>query len=556
LADLAMSREEADAQLRAADVDLAPGELDVLLHRTEGWPAGLALAALTLGEQSGRAEAVAGFGGDDLLVAGYLQDEVLGQLSPDLVQFLTHTSVLDRLSGPVCDALLGRQGSGAVLRRLERSNLFLVPLDRRQEWYRHHHLLADMLRADLHRQDPTLELELHRRASTWHEAHEDPGEAIRHLRAAGDVRRAGELVWANLLGYHGGGRLAAVRGWIDGFSAPQISAHPTLALSAAWCSVEQGDAAAAQRWAAAAERGSRGEVAPGGRPSLEAGAAILRAVIGRDGAVRMSEDAALGCRTAEPDSTCLCIGRLMEGIARRLRGDGRGARDCLEAGERLAAAIPAPATLAQYLAQLALLAIEDGDWEEGESRVARAKAEVECHRLQDLATTIPVGAASALVLARQGEVGEARYEIRQTGRLLRALGDVRPWLGVDARIILAQASLLLGDASAALILLSEARRRLNRTRDAGVLGAQLQATWERAGAFWRSGVVAPSPLSKAELRILRVLPTHFSYREIGERFHVSQCTVKSQALSVYRKLEVRSRSEAVERASALGLIPC
>jgi LuxR family maltose regulon positive regulatory protein len=270
----------------------------------------------------------------------------------------------------------------------------------------------------------------------------------------------------------------------------------------------------------------------------------------------MAEDAARGCRAAEEGSALSSVGRLMEGIAWRLGGDHQRARTSLEAAERLAVGIPAPTLLAQCLAQLALLAIEEGDWEESESLVARARALVELQRLQDPATRILVSATSSLVLARQGQAGQARWEIRQAAGLLGALADVRPWLAVDARIALAQASLLLADASAALVFISEARRRLGRTGDLGVLGAQLEAAWDRAKDFRRSGVVAPSPLSRAEIRILRLLPTHFSYREIGERLHVSQCTVKSQALSVYRKLEVRSRSEAVERASTLGLIPC
>jgi LuxR family maltose regulon positive regulatory protein len=376
------------------------------------------------------------------------------------------------------------------------------------------------------------------------------------MRAAGEVQRAGELVWANLLGYHCHGRLATVQSWIDGFSEAQVAGHRSLALSAAWCSADRGDAAAAQRWSAAAELGPPGEPSRGGGASFEAGVAILQAAIGRDGVARMGNDAAHGCQVAEAGSAWLCVGRLMEGVSWRLGGDSQRARNCLESGAGIAAAIPAPAILAQCLAQLALLAIEEGDWEQSQSLVARARAQVERHRLRDLPTTILVSAASSLVLARQGQAGEARYEIREAARLLEALADVRPWLAVDARIILAQASLLLADASGALAFLSEARRRLRRTGDCGTLRVQLEATWDRANAFWRSGVVAPSPLSKAELRILRLLPTHFSYREMGERLHVSQCTVKSQALSVYRKLEVRSRSEAVERASTLGLIPC
>jgi LuxR family maltose regulon positive regulatory protein len=555
-ADLAMTRAEAGALMAAANIDLAPGELEVLLRRTEVWPAGLSFAALALVEQPDRAGAIGSFAGDDRLVASYLRDEVLGQLAPDLVNFLTRTSVLDRLSGPLCDAVLDEQGSGAVLRRLEGSNHFLIPLDRRQEWYRCHRLLADVLRADLHRRDPMLEVELHGRASSWYEAHGDPGHAIGHLRASGDLRGAAQLVWANLFPYYGRGRLTTVRCWMDEFCEAEVAAHPTLALSAAWCSVEGGDAAATQRWTAAAELGAGAEVSPGGGVPLEAGLAILRASIGRDGVGKMGRDAAQGSGAAEAGTALHCVGRLMEGVAWRLEGDRQRARTCFQAAERVAAGIPAPTILAQCLAHLALLATDEDDWEQSETLVARAKAQVERHWLQDLATRILVSTASSLVLAKQGQAGLARSEIRQTARLLAALTEVRPWLAVDARVTLAQASLLLADAPAALIFLSEARRRLSQAGDHGALRVRLEATWDRADAFRRSGVVAPSPLSRAELRILRLLPTHFSYREIGDRLHVSQCTVKSQALSVYRKLEVRSRSEAVERASTLGLIPC
>ena len=245
----------------------------------------------------------------------------------------------------------------------------------------------------------------------------------------------------------------------------------------------------------------------------------------------------------------------MEGVTWRLQGDSQRARTSLEASQRHAAAFSASALLAQCLAQLALLAIDEDDWEHGEADVARAESLLERHRLRDLATIIPVRAATSLVLARQGQALEARGQIRRVTRLLVSLGAVRPWLAADTRIVLARASLLLGDAAGALDLLAEARRRLPRAADMGTLGGRLEGAWEKAKAFRQSGVVAPSPLSKAELRILRLLPTHFSYREMGERLHVSPCTVKSQALSVYRKLEVRSRSEAVERALSLGLLP-
>jgi len=139
--------------------------------------------------------------------------------------------------------------------------------------------------------------------------------------------------------------------------------------------------------------------------------------------------------------------------------------------------------------------------------------------------------------------------------VLAARAYVPPWLAADVRILLARASLLVGDASSTRAHLREGRRALARMPDCGQLSSRLEETGRRVEAFPLAGIVAAAPLSRAELRLLRFLPTHLSYREIGERLHVSQCTVKSQALSTYRKLDVSSRSQAVERAVALGLIP-
>jgi LuxR family transcriptional regulator, maltose regulon positive regulatory protein len=550
MAELAMGPAEAGALLRGAGVELAPAELEVLLRRTEGWPAGLALAGLLLGQAPDRDRAIAEFAGDDRLVAGYLREQLLSGMSPDVLRFVTRTSVLDRLFGPLCDAVLGRQGSGLVLRQLEESNQLLLPLDRRQEWYRYHHLLADMLRAELRRQDPELEPELHRRAGAWHEAHGDPGEAVGHLRAAGAVGQVAELAWANLLDHLGRGRLHVLEGWLDGLADAEIAAHPALALAAGWCCMERADSPGAQRWAWAAERAALESQALG--PGvLRAAAGLLRAAVARDGVARMGEDATRGCGL---DGGWRGLGCLLQGISWRLRGEPDRAADCLDACEQLSSAPPAPAILAQCLAQLALLAIAEQDWDEATALAVRAGALAERHGLRGPATTVPISAASALVLARQGQADDAGSLIRQTWRRLEAIPRAAPWLAIDGRLQLARASLLLGDAPTARCLLSEARRLAARTADPGVLAIEIEETGRRVDAFWQAGVVAPSPLSRAELRILPLLTTHYSFREIGERLHLSPFTVKSQALSAYRKLEVTSRSEAVERASALGLI--
>lgn len=551
-AELAMAPPEAAALMQAADLDLAPEELDVLLHRTEGWAAGLRLAAIRLHEEPDGGRAAARFGGQDQLVAAYLRDEVLAPLPAEQARFLTLTSVLERLCGPLCDAVLQATGSAAALRDAARSNPFVVPLEGAAGWYRWHRLLADALRAELRVHQPELEPELHRRASAWHEAQGEPAKAIEHARAAGDARRAAELVWTNLAPRLEHGDPASVERWLRGFADAELEADPALALAAAWCGLERGEGAAAQRWTAAAERDGGARPLSGGPSSVAAAAAILRAHAARDGLARMAEDAAHG-QASEPGAWAMLCGLLL-GVGWRLGGDAGRARTALTAVEQFPSAPLAPASLVQCLAQLAVLAIDDGDWARGEALVERAMALGEREGLRAHRSMIDVYAVSALAHARAGRPAEAGQDARRCTRLLGGRAHVPPWLAIDALVLVARASLLVGDVPASRGALREARRVLARAPDAGVLGARLDETWRMADAFRQAGVVAPAPLSRAELRILRFLPTHLSYREIGQRLQVSQWTVKSQALSAYRKLDVSSRSQAVERATALGLI--
>ena len=192
--DLAMDESEARALLEAAGVELDETDVKKLIERTEGWPVGLYLAALALRVGGSEQNAVTPFSGDDRLVAEYLRSEVLNGLSDAEVTFLTHTALLDRMTGPLCDAVLGTQGSAEVLESRARSNLLVVPLDRQCEWYRYHHLFRDLLRAELRRREPTLIAELHRRAADWYEANGMPEIAIDHAHAGGDADRVNRLL--------------------------------------------------------------------------------------------------------------------------------------------------------------------------------------------------------------------------------------------------------------------------------------------------------------------------------------------------------------------------
>src|SRR5580700_3697726 len=193
-ADLSLTREEAARLLREAGIGLGADEVTELYRRTEGWPTGLYLAALYLREGGSLPGAAAAFGGDDRLVSEYVEAEFLARIPPSQRVFLTWTAVLDRMCGPLCEAVLERPGSSADLAGLARSNLLLVPLDRRGQWYRYHHLFREMLLAELERANPALIPVLRRRAADWCLRNSLPEEALEYSIAARDVGRAGRLV--------------------------------------------------------------------------------------------------------------------------------------------------------------------------------------------------------------------------------------------------------------------------------------------------------------------------------------------------------------------------
>ena len=225
------------------------------MDRTEGWPAGLYLAALSLRAQPNVDVALSRFAGDDQVVADYLRDELMARLEPDQVDFLLRTSILDTLSGPLCDAVLGHGGSGRILATLARSNVLLVSLDRGGTTYRYHPLFREMLHSELRRLEPLREPELHARASAWHEEHGDLDSAIHHAVAAGNPEHSGELLWRHASSYIGHGRNDALAGWLNHFNDDQLAAVPSLAVAAASSRLAAGDGEQARHWAAAAGRG-------------------------------------------------------------------------------------------------------------------------------------------------------------------------------------------------------------------------------------------------------------------------------------------------------------
>jgi LuxR family maltose regulon positive regulatory protein len=230
-ADLRFTHEEVSAYLGdATGLSLTGRDIAVLEERTEGWAAALQLAALSMRGRRDVAAFIDGFAGDDRYIVDYLVEEVLARQSEDVRSFLVHTSILDRLTGPLCDAVTGRGGGGkAMLEVLDRANLFVVPLDDNRRWYRYHHLFADVLRTHLSDEDPDRVAELHRRASYWYAEAGEASPAVRHALACGDVDHAAEMVERAIPALQRSRQEATIRGWLDDLPDEVVRVRPVLA---------------------------------------------------------------------------------------------------------------------------------------------------------------------------------------------------------------------------------------------------------------------------------------------------------------------------------------
>jgi LuxR family maltose regulon positive regulatory protein len=550
--ELAMTRSEACSLLRTAGVRVRAAEVDTIVRRTEGWPAGLYLAALCAREESDGAGALARFAGDDHIVADYLRDEFLADLSHEDVEFLVSTSILEELSGPLCDAVLSRAGSARLLDRLAQGGVPLHPLDRSRERYRCSPLLRDMLLGELQGQSERA-ASLHLSACSWYTAHRELDNALTHAIAADDASLAGDLLWESLPRQLAAGRGDAVKSWLAQFSPRDLSNHPSLALTAAHCALASGDLRQAEHWGLIAAGALTRSSAPPSPASLPAGVAVIQAAASRRGIAPMGAGAARAGAREEEDSPWRAVFSLLQGVADHLTGDRDQAREHLEDGiHRSSIAAPPVETLC--LSQLAIIAVEEGDWDQGVGLISRAVDQVERHDLASYPSSALTFAVSAHVRSEVGHVDEGKRDARRAAHLLASLSDFIPWYEAETRIALARAALRLADVRAARTLLAQASQLARRVPDAILFGGWLEETWGLVDSTATLALAGPAALTLAELRILRFLPTHLSFREIGARLHVSTNTVKTQAHAVYRKLDVSSRSQAVARAGDIGLL--
>ena len=552
--DLSLTQREASALLRNVELALGEGEVAELHQRTEGWPAGLYLAALYLKEGGPLGRAGVSFGGDDLFVSEYLESEFLARISQRQRAFLTRTAVLERMCGPLCEAVLEQDGSADILDGLARSNLLLVPLDRRGQWYRYHHLFRDMLLAGLERREPSLIPVLRRRAAAWCLRNDLPEEALEYSIAAGDVDAAAGLVQSLWLPALWQSRVATIQRWFGWLEQNgKIGEHPIVAVGATIISAVTGRPAEADRWADAVDRWQE-DAAQQDDPAAGAWAVALQAILCRRGAGQMRADADDAARRFAALGAMLPVIPLLQGLARVLSGDPDSGDayfdDAVSIGEK--GGVPEVRAIARC--ERALLAMAHSQWDQAETFAGQAPDVLRAAGVEESFATPLVCPVRARVHLHRGDAPAARQELVSAQRLRPLLTYAVPYLAVQARIELAHAHLTLGDTAGARTLMREIDELLTRRPGLGTLAVQAQTL--KAQLAKQRGSITPgaSSLTAAELRLLPLLSTYLPLREIAAELFLSPHTIKTQTSSIYRKLGASTRSQAVTRARQLGLL--
>lgn len=553
VSELALGVDEATDLLDALGVTVSDEQAAAVVEETEGWPVGVRLAGVAALEAQRRGDAenaAPWLSGRELAVAEFLDSQWLFDLTDDERRFLSGVSPLEQLTAPVCDAVLGRQDSGEQLHRLFRDRTLLVPLDRRHDTYRMHGLLREALLAELERTDPDAVRAVHRRASAHHESEGDLDRAIRHAVAGGDLDQAEQLVVTHTPARYTNGHFTTIEQWVDLLPRSRVFASAGLCLCAALGAMGRGHPEAVSVWLRLGEHVTAAD--PDTDPTVRLCLLDLLSTTNTGAVCPALQNAAEAYHGLPPGiwhaGACLAYG------AWSWTAGDDGAVELLREGAEESAVLGAPITDAYCTAMLSLIAHADRDPATARVLALRARQLAVDHGLEHAPGMSIVNAAHALALAGSGDAEAAGESLRAARAQLAHLKDLSGWANVQIRVALAHTSLLLGDPLGTDTMLREAREFLVRQPDAVRAHRQVAELDDLARHHRRHSGLGSSSLSTAELRVLQFLPTHLSIPDIGERLFVSRYTVKTQCSSIYRKLGVGSRSEAVDAARRLGLL--
>jgi LuxR family maltose regulon positive regulatory protein len=552
------------AEVRAADLRFAPAhaaelvatvaglelsrtDLAELVDLTEGWPAGIYLAALSLRGHASPSAIIRQFRGDSRFVGDFLAEEVLSHQPDTVRRFLARTSILSRFCAPLCDAVTGSGDAAEIIDLIERQNLFVVPLDDARRWFRYHHLFGQMLRSELRRSEPGMVPTLHERASAWHRRSGATDEAISHAYAAGDIAGVINLIAERWYAYVASGQVATVRGWLSLLGDDIVGTDPVAVHCAAWVAALSGDQASLRRWLPIVEASGFQGALPDGIRSLQSSAALLRGTFGFEGIGPMRAAAARAAALeADPASPWHALAQAAYATGLYWSGDF----DAAAAQAREASAVAPSSTLVRMLgaAILALIAVDRGELSDAQRWLRRAEQIV-----ADAGPGLGVAPQSSLVFTAAGAIASRCGRLTEARNAFQCALDIRhgkrgisPWATLEALLRLAPVLDDLGDQRGAVTLLAEARSILLASPD----GAEAQ--FDRLERFERGIAGQPRArpgalLTEREAAVLQLLRKPLSLRQIGDELYVSQNTVKTHTRAIYRKLGVSTRNDAVAR---------
>jgi LuxR family maltose regulon positive regulatory protein len=451
------------------------------------------------------------------------------------------------MSGALCEAALELPTAASTLADLARSNMLLVPLDRRGQWYRYHHLFADMLRAEFERREPGAVDIVRRRASSWWLANGEPEDALHYAIAANDADAAAQLieqVWPQVLWR---GQPDTLERWIDWMdSRDAIRSHPMIAVIAAiLCSATE-RASEAVRWSDRLDRWQR-EPGWAGDRATEGYAAMFRVLHPRHGVEQMRADLDEATRKLAATGESMAMLLLHQGMVCLLEGEAESADAFFQDASSAAEQIGAQEVRVQALYERSLLAMKRGDWIEARALVDRV-GDAQRRGVEEAV----VWTARARVAAHDRDVPLARDALLHALPFRTRSGHSH--FAVQLRVELARVYLALADFNGAKAMTQEADEFLRGTHDLGTLMREVADLRAALKNHREATVVGPPALTAAELRLLPMLCTHMTTPEIADELFLSRHTVRSQMQSIYRKLDARSRSEAVTRAHQIGLL--
>jgi LuxR family maltose regulon positive regulatory protein len=554
-AELAFDASEVAALFTAMGLQVTASVIERALESSGGWPAGLYLGALALESQihSGSADINPMPGDSNRDIRNYVRTRILDPLDQETRDFLVHTAILEDLTPALCDAVTERCDSLARLTWLEEHIQLVVEVDPQRHRFRVHHLLREALLAELQCKKPDILPILHRRAAGWFRRRGELDTAIRHAHESRDLALLGNLVWSGVPACVGSGWPDRLRQWPAPLTDADVASDRWLTLSAAWSCLQGGERARMGLWLLTAEKHA-GENwrARASSDEYAASLAAAAALVGRSGEadVHVLADAALrGLPVASPFRA---VAAFLRGVALTFEGGiEEGSRSFREARE-LSRSLEVPIVEADALSWLGVLHLLRRETKEGLRLLDEAAVVLAKHDLESLATCAHSYSAMSLGQALTHDA-RARATLAKARTMTVSTEGIVPWFAVWGRLVQARAAVALGDRPLARQLLSDAKAHMTADLHSEVLVALLDDVEEKLQLLIVEGISAGC-LTEAELRILRFLPSHLNYPQIGERLFVSPNTVKTHALSVYRKFNVSTRAEAVDRGRALGLL--